>query len=216
MEKKPRRIAIANFKGGSGKTTTASAFATQLAAKGKKVLLVDTDTQATIRHALGALDSTYGLSDLSNGESFEDVVYSFTDRPESILPRKNLDLICAKGELEKLTTKQMGFAWTLSEEDREGQLAEVMEEVEAKTNYDFILVDTSPTDGLINTNVFYYVREILVPVSLENFSVKGFSDFIDVIEKIKQRKSKRKDSSTDFALEIIKGIGFNVVVIIIY
>lgn len=192
-KKMPRRIAVANFKGGTTKTTTAAAFATTLAAAGKKVLLIDTDTQDTVRKALGALDSLYGLSDLANGEDFDSVVYRFTDRPDSVLPRKNLDLITSHGELEKLTTKQMGFAWMLSDEDREGQLAEVMSGVEEETDYDYIMLDTSPTDGMINTNVFFYVRELIVPVAISNFSIEGFVDFIDVYEKTKKMKSKRRD-----------------------
>ncbi len=193
-KKSPRRIAFANFKGGTGKTTTAAAFATALAEAGNKVLFVDTDTQALVRPALGALDSPYGLSDLANGEDFETVVYRFTDRADSVLPRKNLDVITSKGELEKLSTKQLGLAWTLSDEDREGQFSEVMEEVEAQTDYDFILIDTSPTDGIINTNVFFYVHEIFVPIALNNFSVVGFTDFLDIIEKTQKKKSKRKDA----------------------
>lgn len=189
MSKKPRRIAFAMTKGGAGKTTSAAAFATELASRGYKVLLIDTDAQALVRHALGALDSDYGLWDLADGEPYENVVYRFTDRADSPKPRAGLDLIVAHGNLSKLT-----LAWTLTEEDREGQFTDLMVGIEEKTDYDYILVDCSPTDGIMNKNVLYYVHEILLPVALSTFHVKGLDDFLDIVEETKKKKLKRKDS----------------------
>lgn len=190
--KKPIRIAFAMTKGGAGKTTSAAAFATELAAQGNRVLLVDTDTQALVRHALGADDSVYGLYDLADGVPFQDVVYRFTDHPGERPPRPNLDVIISTGNLHKLS-----LAWTLTEADREGQFADLMEEVEEEVEYDYILVDTSPTEGMININVFFYVHHILVPVVVSPFHIFGLRDFIEVIERTKKRKAKRRDSELD-------------------
>jgi chromosome partitioning protein len=190
--KTPRRIAFAMTKGGAGKTTSAAAFATELAARGYKVLLVDTDAQALVRHALGAMDSTFGLWDLADGEPYENVVYRFTDRNDSPKQRPGLDLIVAHGNLSKLT-----LAWTLTEEDREGQFTDLMTEIEDQTEYDYILVDCSPTDGIMNKNVLYYVHEIFLPVALSTFHVKGLDDFLDIVDETKKKKSKRKDSELE-------------------
>ncbi len=188
-QKKPIRIAFAMTKGGAGKTTSAAAFATELAEQGYKVLLVDTDTQSLIRHALAAMDSTYGLYDLADGVPFEDVVYKFTDHKDSPKPRQNLDVVVSQGNLSLLAS-----GWAKAEQDLEGQFLDAMEIVERNTDYDYILVDTSPTEGLINTNVFYYVHHILCPVALSSFHVLGLDDFIDIIEKTRIKKAKRKDS----------------------
>lgn len=192
VDKKPRRIAFAMTKGGAGKTTSAAAFATELAERGKKVLLVDTDPQILIRYALGALDSTFGLWDLSDGEPFENVVYRFTDRADSPKPRKGLDLIVSHGKLSKLA-----LSWTYMEDDREGQFSDLMERVEAVTDYDYILVDCSPTDGMMNKNVFYYAHEILMPVAISSFHILGLESFLDLIEETRKKKAKRKDSELE-------------------
>ena len=81
MDVKPCRIAFAMTKGGAGKTTSAAAFATELAQRGYKTLLVDTDSQSLVRHALGAEDSVYGLYELADGLAYEEVVYKFSGRP---------------------------------------------------------------------------------------------------------------------------------------
>lgn len=192
MKKIPRRIAFSMTKGGAAKTTSASAFATELASRGKKVLLVDTDAQALIRHSLGAFDSVFGLYDLADGEPYENVVYKFTDHSESPKPRTGLDVIVAHGNLSKLQ-----MAWTFVDEDREGQFSDLMIQVEEQTDYDYILIDTSPTEGMINTNVFYYVHEIFLPVAISPYHVLGLSDFLDIIEKTKNKKAKRKDSELE-------------------
>ena len=189
IKKKPIRIAFAMTKGGAGKTTSAAAFATELAEMGHKVLLVDTDTQSLIRHALAALDSTYGLFDLADGVPFKEVVYKFAKQPDAPKPRVNLDLVVSQGNLSLLAK-----SWGKAEQDVEGQFLDAMEMVEKQTDYDFILIDTSPTEGLINTNVFYYVHHIICPVALSSFHVLGLDDFIDIIEKTKVKKAKRKDA----------------------
>lgn len=192
-KKKPRRIAFAMTKGGAGKTTSAAAVATELAERGYKVLLVDTDAQALVRHALGALDSTFGLYDLADGEPFENVVYKFTDHEDSPKQRPGLNLIVAQGNLSKLAT-----AWTRADEDLEGFFSDLMVQVEEKNDYDYILVDCSPTAGMMNTNVLYYVHEIFLPVAISAFHVLGLEDFLDLVETTRKKKAKRRD----FELEI--------------
>ena len=166
----PRTIAISISKGGTGKTTTAVNLAAGLAALGRRVLLIDTDTQGHAALMLGVAP-THGLKELVLGE------VSFDPYPA----RPNLHLL---GGGQALATLKQHIA--RQEFRGELTLAEALTPV--ITNYDFVLVDTSPGWDLLNANVFFFVEEILAPVSTEVLTLKSMVDFLSLVTRIQKYK----------------------------
>lgn len=173
-----RRIAISLSKGGVGKTTTAVNLAAGLARAGFTVLLVDTDTQGQVSKALG-IKPAAGLAELVSGEA----------RPEEalILARERLFLLAGGRALA-------GLKRSIDRKDYGGEktLSEGLEILDSQ--YDYVILDTSPGWDTLTVNVLFYAEEILAPVSMEILTLSGLLDFqksIEAIQKYRQELELR-------------------------
>jgi len=171
---KMKIISIANQKGGCGKTTTAINLATALSLNGKKVLLIDLDAQA---HA------SLGL-DIDGQDSLYNVISNLTPRKlklENIIKRveDSFDIAPSNilvGTLEQELADEIG---------RELKLTEILSTI--KDQYDFILIDCSPSLGILTVNAIRASDEIIIPAETSRFSMQGVEHLIDIITLVKSR-----------------------------
>lgn len=168
-----RVIAIANQKGGVGKTTTTVNLAAALSKAGKKVLLIDIDPQGNSTSGLGidkrrCEKTVYDC--LINEEKIENVSVETEYENLSVCP-SNLDLSGAEIEL-------------ISVMGRENRLKQSL--VSAKDNYDFILIDTPPSLGLITVNTLTAADSIIIPIQCEFYALEGVSQLVETVKRIKK------------------------------
>ena len=166
-------IAIANQKGGVGKTTSAVNLTAAVGALGKKVLLVDIDPQGNATSGLGVnkretKKSTYEL--LLVQSSVEEVVVHTGFRGVDLLPA-NLSLAGAEIELVELP-------------DRVKQLKLAL--LPCKERYDFIMIDCPPSLGLITLNAFTAADTVMVPIQCEYYALEGLSQLIATVRQVKR------------------------------
>ncbi len=167
-------IAIANQKGGVGKTTTAINLSAALAQKGKKVLLIDLDPQA---------NSTISFVDL---QEVELTIYDILTDPlikfdDVIKPSKieNLDILPSRINLAKLERQLIG------EIDAHFKLRDRLEPINSL--YDIVIIDTPPTLGLITVNALVAATHLMIPIQSSYFALEGTDDLLETIERIKAR-----------------------------
>lgn len=170
----PKVIAISNQKGGVGKTTTSVNIAVGLAIRGYKVLLIDTDYQASCSVALG-LDQTY------DNKSIYAALVDLAPIQDCIIPtgRKNLDLIPSTQHLVGAEIELVNVA------GREHILSEKLEVI--KPLYDFIFIDCPPSLGIVPINSLTAADSVLIPLQCEFFGLEGLEMLLDTIKILQTR-----------------------------
>lgn len=166
-------IAIANQKGGVGKTTTAINIATAMAATGWKTLLVDLDPQGNASTGLGIPNNARTVSsyDLLLQEATLDQAAQRTDVP-------GLDIVPATQDLSGAEVELVGV------EDRTARLDQALS---ARSGYDICFIDCPPSLGLLTLNALGAADTLLVPLQCEFFALEGLSQLLQTVERVQER-----------------------------
>ena len=199
-------IAIANQKGGVGKTTTSINLSASLAAKGKKVLVIDTDPQGNTTSGFGIdkneLDNT--IYELILGEcSIRDCIIADIIENVSVVP-SNVNLAAAEIEL-------------IGVDKKEYILKNEVDYV--KEDYDFIIIDCPPSLNMLTINSMTTADSVLVPIQCEYYALEGLSQLIHTVNLVKERLNPdlemegvvftMYDSRTNLSMQVVENVKQN-------
>lgn len=204
MAKKGTVTAVVNQKGGTGKTTTCENLGIGLAMEGKKVLLVDTDPQASLTISLG-----YPVPDRISPTLSDLMKKIVSDQPiesgEGILHHpEGVDLVPANIELAGMEVSLVNVI------SRESVLKQYLDSV--KKEYDFILLDCMPSLGMLTVNALASADNVIIPVQAQYLPAKGLEQLLQTVNKVKRQINPRLriegilltmvDSRTNYAKDI--------------
>ncbi|HPF11723.1 MAG TPA: AAA family ATPase [Flavobacteriaceae bacterium] len=166
-------IAIANQKGGVGKTTTSVNLAASLGVLEKKVLLIDADPQANATSGLGI-----EVENVDRG-TYQLLEHTITAQ-EAIIPTNspNLQLIPAHIDLVAIEIE------LVDKEERESMLKKAI--VNLKPNYDYILIDCAPSLGLLTLNALTAADSVIIPIQCEYFALEGLGKLLNTIKSVQK------------------------------
>ncbi len=173
-------IAIANQKGGVGKTTTSINLAASLGVLEKKVLLIDADPQANATSGLGIdVESV----EVGSYQLFENTVEAKDCIVKTESP--NLDIIPAHIDLVAIEIE------LVDKDERESMLRKAI--VELKDSYDYILIDCAPSLGLITLNALTAADSVIIPIQCEYFALEGLGKLLNTIKSVQKIHNKTLD-----------------------
>lgn len=173
-------IAIANQKGGVGKTTTAVNLAAALAILEKKILLIDADPQANATSAVGidVKKQKIGTYQLLEHTATADEVILPTDTENLDLIPSHIDLVGTEIEL-------------VDKKNREFMLKKALENAHKK--YDYVIIDCAPSLGLITLNALTAAHSLIIPIQCEYFALEGLGKLLNTIKSVQKIHNKNLD-----------------------
>lgn len=205
-DKMGRVIAVANQKGGVGKTTTAINLSACLAEKGNKVLAIDMDPQ-------GNMTSGLGLDKDSVENSIYDVIIGECSAEEALQKdaQENLDVLPSNINLSAAEIELIGI------ENKEYIIRNAVERM--KDEYDFIIIDCPPSLSMLTINAMTTADSVLVPIQCEYYALEGLSQLIHTVELVKERLNEKLeiegvvftmyDARTNLSLQVVENVKDN-------
>ena len=162
-----KKVAVISTKGGVGKTITSVNLGHGLSLNGKRVILLDCDSQNNVAE----------IFDLENGKTLSELILG--KKADMTEVRKNLFVISSGGR------RLFESEWEISRrKDRDKVLSLMLEDL---TNCDYVICDCSSAMNLININVLYFVEQVIVPVGMDYFSICGLKQTFELIKEVCQR-----------------------------
>ena len=193
-----RTIAVANQKGGVGKSTTAINLSACLAEQGKKVLTIDMDPQGNTTSGLGV-----------DKNEVEDTLYELLVGQSDVV--ENVDLIPSNVNLSGAEIELVGI------DNKEYILKEITDKI--KNNYDYIIIDCPPSLNMLTINALTAATSVLVPIQCEYYALEGLSQLIHTIDLVKDRLNNdleiegvvftMYDARTNLSLQVVENVKEN-------